>query len=157
MNIKKNKGDYMGEYIILLKKVPLFKHIQEKNLKLVSNLLKEREFKKGDTIVKQGDSGVGLFIIKSGKVKIMKKLSDGKEIDIAVHGEGEFFGELSVLDDKPRTASVIALENVQTVAMTHWEFKALLEEHPAIALDILPVIIERFRETNEQLLELKIK
>ncbi|MCX8057895.1 MAG: cyclic nucleotide-binding domain-containing protein [Spirochaetes bacterium] len=147
----------MSENIKLLSNVPLFKHLKDKNIKIVSNLLKERNYKKGDIIVKQGDSGIGLFIIKSGKVKIVKKLADGRELDIAVHGEGEFFGELSVLDDKPRTASVIAIEDCTTLAMTHWEFKALLEEHPEIALDILPVIVERFRETNEQLLELKLK
>lgn len=147
----------MSENIKLLSTVPLFKHLKEKHLKLISNLLKERQYNKGDYIVKQGESGVGLFIIKSGKVKIVKKLADGRELDIAVHGEGEFFGELSVLDDKPRTASVVALENCVTLAMTHWEFKALLEEHPEIALDILPIIVERFRETNEQLLELKLK
>jgi CRP-like cAMP-binding protein len=147
----------MVENIKLLKNVLLFNHLKEKNLKLVANLLKEREYKKGDIIVKQGESGVGLFIIIKGKVKIVKKLADGKEIDIAVHGENEFFGELSVLDDKPRTASVIAIEDTKTLAMTHWEFKALLEEHPEIALDILPVIVERFRETNEQLIEMKLK
>lgn len=147
----------MKNNIKLLKNVSLFSKLNEKHLTTVARLLHEREYKKGETIVKQGERGIGLFIIKSGKVKIEKTLQNGKKLNIAEHGPGEFFGELSVLDDKPRTASVIAIEDTVTLAMTHWEFNALLKENPQIALDIIPVLVERFRETNEQLLELKIK
>lgn len=141
--------------IELLKKVPLFAHLKDKDLQSVSSLLKENTFKKGDCFINQGEVGIGLFIIKTGKIKIVKKLSSGKELDIAVHGPEEFIGELSVLDNKPRTASAVALEETTTYVMTYWDFNALLNDRPQLALDIIPVLVERFRETNEQLLELK--
>jgi CRP-like cAMP-binding protein len=145
----------MEKTLEYLKKIPLFSKFTEKELKSIGSLLKEREYKKGEIIVKQGDEGVGLFIIKNGKVKVSKTIASGKVIDIAVHSDGEYFGELSMLDNKPRTATVTALEDTTTLIMTYWEFKALLESKPEIALYILPVLVERFRETNEQLLELK--
>jgi CRP-like cAMP-binding protein len=145
----------MEKTLEYLKKIPLFSKFSEKELKSIGSLLKEREYKKGEIIVKQGDEGVGLFIIKNGKVKVSKTIASGKVIDIAVHSDGEYFGELSMLDNKPRTATVTALEDTTTLIMTYWEFKALLESKPEIALYILPVLVERFRETNEQLLELK--
>lgn len=145
----------MEKALEYLKKIPLFSYLHEKDLKSIASLIKEREYKKGDIIVKQGDEGVGLFIIKKGKVKVSKTLSSGKVLDIAVHSDGEYFGELSMLDNKPRTATVSALEDTTTMIMTYWEFKALLESKPEIALSLIPVLVERFRETNEQLLELR--
>ncbi|HPC37692.1 MAG TPA: cyclic nucleotide-binding domain-containing protein [Exilispira sp.] len=145
----------MEKNLDYLKKIPLFSQLKEKDLKSISSLVKEREYKKGEIIVKQGDDGIGLFIIKKGKVKVSKTLANGKVIDIAVHADGEYFGELSMLDNKPRTATVSALEDTTTLIMSYWEFKALLESNPEIALSIIPVLVERFRETNEQLLELK--
>ncbi len=144
------------ESIELLKSVNLFSKLNDKHLKIIASVLKERNFEKGKKIVKQGDEGLGLFIIKSGKVKVTKKISSGKEIDIAVHSKGDFIGEISLLDNKPRTASVEAIEDVETLAMTHWDFMGILKNNPEMCLDIIPVLVERFRETNEQLLELKI-
>ncbi len=145
----------MDNILEYLKKIPLFKNFSDKELKNIASIIKERNYKKGDIIVKQGEEGIGLFIIKSGKVKVSKTLSSGKVLDIAIHSDGEYFGELSMLDNKPRSATVTALEDTQTFVMSYWEFKALLESKPELALSILPVLVERFRETNEQLLELK--
>ncbi len=145
----------MEKTLEYLKKIPLLSKLNEKELKSIASLAKEREYKKGEIIVKQGEEGVGLYIIKKGKIKVSKTLASGKNIDIAVHSDGEYFGELSMLDNKPRTATVTALEDTTTLIMSHWEFKALLESKPEIALSIIPILVERFRETNEQLLELK--
>ncbi len=113
-----------------------------------------RSFKKGHTLVKQGDSGLGLYIIVSGKVKIVKETADGEEMEEAVHGPGDFFGEMSVLDDEPRSASVIALEDTECLLLTAWDFKARVKMRSEIAMDLLPMVVKRFRETNEKLLAL---
>ena len=138
----------------LLKKVDLFSGLEKKALSDLAKCYIVRPFKKGATLVKQGHSGLGLYIIVSGKVKIVKKTADGDELEIAVHGPGEFFGEMTVLDSAPRSASVIALEDTECLHLTAWEFKARMKVHPEIALEILPVVVRRFRETNDRLLAL---
>ena len=138
----------------LLKKVGLFSCLERKALGSLAESCVVLPFKKGDTLVKQGHSGLGLYIIVSGRVKIVKKTADGDELEVAVHGPGEFFGEMTVLDNAPRSASVIALEDTECLHLTAWEFKARMKVHPEIALEILPVVVKRFRETNERLLAL---
>lgn len=140
-----------------LRQVPLFENLSDRNLKRVEKLCKTRSFEAGDAIVQQGDDGVGLFVITSGKVRVVKRTEEGKDIDIATHGPGEFFGEFSVLDGAARTASVIAVEPTTCLVVVSWDFRSLMDSHPRIALQILPVLVTRFRETNEQLLSLKGK
>jgi len=93
-----------------LRKVHLFANLSEKNLKRVERLCKTRSYRAGEHIVSQGGWGEGLFVITSGKVRIVKKTNDGTELEIATHGPGEFFGEFSVLDGAPRSADVVAAE-----------------------------------------------
>lgn len=143
------------EHIETLKQVPLFSNLSDKNLKRVAKLCKRRTFAGDEAIVHQGDDGVGLFVITSGKVKIVKKTEEGGELDIATHGPGEFFGEFSVLDGAPRTASVIAVEPTECLVVVSWDFRSLMDSHPRIALQIMPVLVTRFRETNEKLIGLK--
>ena len=137
-----------------LSKVSLFAGLKERYVKLMAKACKERSFETGEYLVKQDDDGVGLFVITSGKVKVMKTTADGKEIDIATHGAGEFIGEFSVLDGAKRTANVVAIEKTECVLLASWDFNSIMETHPEIALDILPLVVKRFRETNEKLISL---
>ena len=88
-------------------------------------------------------------------MEVRKTTNDGKVLKIATHGPGEFIGEFSVIDEAPRTADIVALENTECLVLTAWEFKALMKAHPEIALSILPIIVKRFRETNAELIALK--
>ena len=136
-----------------LQKVDLFSNLNPKYLKKLSKVCTERVFTKGDYIIRQNDNGIGLFIILSGKVKIVKTRENGETLEIATHGTGEFFGELAILDGAKRTADVIAVEDTKCIALTSWHFKPVMETHPEIALEILPVLVKRFRETNEKLID----
>ena len=138
----------------LLKRVDLFSGLRKKDLTSLAKSCVERSYKAGQTLVKQGDSGVGLYMIVSGKVKILKETINGETLEIAVQGPGDFFGEMTVLDNAPRSASIIAIENTECLLLTSWDFRARLEVHPEIALDILPIVVKRFRETNEKLVSL---
>lgn len=138
----------------LLEKVDLFSGLKERELKSLAEFCVDRLFEKGQTLVKQGDSGLGLYVLVSGKVKIVKTTSSGEKLEIAVLGPGDFFGEMTVLDSSPRSADVIAIEDTKCLLLTAWEFKARLEEHPEMALKVLPVVVKRFRETNEKLIAL---
>ena len=136
----------------LLKKVDLFSNLDDNYVKDIADYCVKRSFKEGEIILKQGEHGIALFIIATGKVKIIKELAHGEKIEVSVQGPGEFIGEMSVLDNAPRSASVIALENTDCLVLTAWDFKSRLKAHPEIALELLPIIVRRFRETNEKLL-----
>ena len=142
------------DYVNILQQVPLFAHTSERFLRGLSRSCTERSFSKGEYLVKQGDEGVGLFIITGGRVRV-EKAGGGKEtLLIAEHGPGDVVGEMSVIDGAPRSASVLALEDTETLALASWSFNSFMESHPELALEILPVVVKRFRETNERLLEL---
>ena len=143
--------------ISVLKNVTLFSNLSDKNLKRVAKLCRDRAFEADQTIVHQDDDGIGLFVITEGEVKIVKTTDEGQKLEIATHRAGEFFGEFSVLDGAPRTAHVIATKPTKCVVLAGWDFRTLMEGHPRIALQILPIIVKRFRETNEQLLTLSTK
>ena len=135
-----------------LPKVELFSDLSSKNLSRLAKVCKQRTYKTGEMIVQQNDEGVGLFIITSGKVAIRKTREDGTSVEIATHGAGEFFGEMSVIDGAKRTADVVALEDTGCLLLASWDFKSVMKSHPEIALEILPVVVRRFRETNDKLI-----
>ena len=143
--------------IELIKKVDIFSGLDKAYLEQISEYCVEKSYKEGETIIRQGDSGIGLFMIVSGLVTIMKETAGGEHLYIAEHGPGEFFGEMSVLDNAPRSANVIAKEDTICLVLSAWDFKARMATHPEIALKILPVIVRRFRETNAKLLSFSLK
>ena len=134
-----------------LRGVHLFSGLTDTYLQQIAEYCVPRSYKKDETIIKQGAPGVGLFIISSGKVKIVKELFRGEKLEIATHGPGDFFGEIAVLDNAARSASVIAVEETECLVITAWDFKARMKAHPEIALELLPVVVQRFRETSEML------
>ncbi|WP_455382790.1 Crp/Fnr family transcriptional regulator [Salinispira pacifica] len=139
----------------ILQSVPLFADLSTHNIRALAKSCTERTFAKGEVIVRQGNPGVGLFIIIRGKVKIVKQLDEDSQIEIATHGPGEVIGEMAVLDGAPRTANVVAEEETTCLVLASWAFNAFMEAHPEVALQILPIVVKRFRETNEALINLK--
>ncbi|MFW5683813.1 MAG: Crp/Fnr family transcriptional regulator [Spirochaetota bacterium] len=139
------------EMIDALKSVSLFSSLSSRFLNGIAKSCVEREFPADETIVRQGNPGVGLFVIVSGKVKIVKTNEQGRRLELATHGPGEVIGEMAVLDGANRTADVITLEPTTCLVLSSWDFRSFMEAHPEVALEILPVVVKRFRETNEAL------
>ncbi len=139
------------EVVDALKAVALFGSLSPRFLNGIAKSCVEREFEAGETLVRQGNPGVGLFIIVSGKVKIVKTNESGERLELATHGPGEVIGEMAVLDGANRTADVIAVENTTCLVLSSWDFRSFMEAHPEVALEILPVVVKRFRETNAAL------
>ncbi len=139
----------------LLKRVELFAGLDDKYLDLFAPSAHEKTFRAGEVLIEQGKEGIGLIVISTGKVRIMKGTATGGQTEVATHGPGEFIGEMTVLDGAPRSASVIAVEDTQCLILANWIFRAAMESHPEIALAILPVVVRRFRETNAQLVALQ--
>jgi CRP-like cAMP-binding protein len=128
----------------LLAACPLFRGIQADDLATLAERATQVDFPPNHVIARQGDVGTGFFVIVSGQVRIVR---DG---DVLTRlGGGEFFGELSVLDRMPRTASVIAETPTTCLALASWDFDAILLQEPALTLAILRGVARRLRDVTE--------
>ena len=124
----------------LLRQVALFASISDRDLERVAASFKERQFSAGDTVAAEGAGGVGFFVIADGNASV------------DVHGEqrgqlgpGDYFGEVALIDDGARTATVTAVTDVTAYGMTPWEFRPLVEENAGIAWELLQVMAKRLR------------
>lgn len=124
----------------LLRRVELFSGVSARSLSLVADRAVDITFAPGDFIVRQGQVGTGFYLVVSGRVRVER----GGEV-LAQLSAGEFFGELSVLDQMPRTAHVIADEPTVCLALPSWDFTKLLEQNPKITLSVLRVVARRLR------------
>lgn len=133
------------EIITTLQKVPIFNDLTQRQLQSVAKLAYEREYKAGDTIVKQGEQGVGLFLVVAGKAEAVRERADGSKAVVNTFETGDFFGELALLDDGARTASVITCEDTQCLGLPRWDFQTLLKTDAEMSLSILLEVARRFR------------
>jgi CRP/FNR family cyclic AMP-dependent transcriptional regulator len=137
-----------------LAKVGLFEELNPKYIRGLAGIATERTFKPGEYLMRQGDSGIGLFIILSGKVRVEKTDASGRNVELAENGPGDLLGEMAVFDGAPRSASVSATIETTCLVLASWEFNAFLKAHPEAALELLPIVVKRFRETNDALINL---
>ncbi len=139
----------MADNVEFLKHVPLFQDLDRKSLEAIANAAVEQTYTPGQEIVRQGDTGVGAFIIKSGKVEAVQDRS-GHEHKLAELKTGDVFGEMALLDEFPRSATVRAVEPTTCLGIQRWHFKGILESHPQIALALLPVLTKRLRNAERE-------
>jgi CRP/FNR family transcriptional regulator len=134
-----------------LARVDLFSSLDKKDLQLLSKSLQERKYSPGTVLIKQGDTGVGLYIIINGHVKTtLAKNPDRAEVDLGTYGPGNVLGEMALLDDLPRSATVTAVDDVAALLLPVWEFRTTIRSHPEIALKLLAVLSKRLRKIENQ-------
>ena len=127
--------------IELLKRVPLFADLERKDLEGIANTLKERTFRAGETITSEGESAVGFFVIQDGEAKVTVGGQDRGRL-----GPGDYFGEIALIAQTGRTATVIAETDVRCLGMTFWEFRPLVEENGRIAWKMLQSLARKMSE-----------
>jgi CRP-like cAMP-binding protein len=134
------------ERIEIMRRVALFDELSDRELEAVANASKERRFDTGDTIVGEGEGGVGFFVIADGTARV--EVSGARRGTI---GPGASFGEVALLDEGGRrTASVVAESPLRVFGITAWQFTPLLEQHPSIAIKIAKILARRLREAEER-------
>jgi CRP/FNR family transcriptional regulator len=121
-----------------LASVPLTAGLEPKVLRRLADVGKRRAYQPEQEIVRQGTTGTALYIILSGRARVER---DGKEVGVL--GAGDFFGELALIEEHPRSATVIAVEPTECLLFVAWEFTSLLDEHPEIAVPIMRELITR--------------
>jgi len=128
-------------YVDHLRKVPIFSKLSAKELEHIARSVKERVYESGTVIIKEGDPGLGFFLITEGRVDVSHR--DHRIRDM---GPGEFFGEMALMEEAPRSATVTAKERTRCLQLVRWDFRALLKENPDLAVRMLEVVVQRLRE-----------
>lgn len=129
--------------------VDLFVGLDKKELRNLASSCQERKFPAGTALMKQGDTGAGLFVITSGHVKITQAADpDRAEEDLGTAGPGDVLGEMALLDDLPRSATVTALDDVTALLLPIWEFRTALRANPEIGVKLLATLSHRLRKAE---------
>lgn len=137
--------------VAALRRVPFLTVLPERELEQLALQTHPRRYRAGDIIFHREDPGSTLYIVQSGRVKLVLASPEGREVTVGLLGAGDFFGELALLDGGPRSATVVALEPVEALTLARAPFVAVLEHHPEVAGALLTVLGERIRQTDELL------
>jgi CRP-like cAMP-binding protein len=130
----------MSAPLELLRRIDLFEELSDRDLDMVARTFKERDFPAGHVIATEGQSGVGFFVIAEGTVSY-----DVGGVEKGSGGPGTYFGEVALIDDGPRTATVTTTSEVKAYGLTSWEFRPLVEENASIAWELLKGMAKRLR------------
>jgi len=128
----------------LIKRVPLFADLDNRELKEIAESMKERTFHAGDTVTEEGKGGVGFFVIDDGTAKV----SVGGH-EVRTLGAGDYFGEIGLIADVDRTATITAETELRCYGMTLWDFRPLVESNAAIAWKMLQALAQRLKEAEQ--------
>lgn len=132
------------ERLLLIRGVPIFRELRDDFLVRLASIMDERSFMVKDRILKEGEEGRSLYVIASGLVQV--HIGDR---ELAQLKKGDFFGEMSLFDAEPRSASVTALESCDCLILTQQQLYEAIDETPGIALNIIRILSRRIRELNQ--------
>lgn len=140
----------------LLRSVPIFSDLNQNDINKISERMVSRTYDKGQVILLEEATGETFFVIAGGSVKITRLSDDGREVILAILGEGDFFGEMSLLDGAGRSANVISLENSEVLTLSRNDFLEILETYPKIAISLLEELTMRLRKSDQQIESLSL-
>lgn len=129
----------------LLKRVPLFADLDERDLRDIAGSMKERTFPAGHVLAEEGQSGIGFFVIEDGEARVAV---GGQEVGRL--GAGDYFGEIALVADTPRTATVTAETELRAYGLASWEFRPLVETNAQIAWKLLEALAKKLRDAEQR-------
>lgn len=138
----------------LLAQLPLFAALDEESSEALRSAMREERKERGEVIFHEDDDGDRLYVVLDGKVKIYRTSPDGRENMLAVLGPGDMFGELSLFDPRPRTASVATVTDSTLLSLAHDDLRPWLTGRPGVAAHLLQALAQRLRRTNEAMADL---
>lgn len=131
--------------------VPLFSGLDRIELQRFGELTREKFYPRGSVILFENDPGDSLFVVRQGRVKVVLIGEDGREVILGVLGVGEHFGELALIDDRPRSAHVIAMDDSHLLVLRREDFRRRVESSPAVAWSLLTELSRRLRRADEKI------
>ena len=135
----------------MLRSVPLFASFPDEQLRTLVTVVTRRSAPRGSVIMAAGDQIDSLYIVISGRLKVMMGDSEGKEVILSLIGPGEFFGEMGLIDDSPRSASVVTIEPCELLCVTKRDFKKCLAESAEMAASVMRGLVRRLREADRKI------
>ena len=134
-----------------LRRVPLFSHLSDTELARLADVSRERNYPKNSVILFEDDPGDALYMVVSGQVKVVLIGEDGREVILSVLHEGDFFGEMALLDELPRSAHVIAMLDANLLVLRREDFQRKLQETPTIAFGLMAELSRRLRKADDKI------
>lgn len=147
----------MAESNDFLLYVPIFADLPPETIAEIAKIGTRRKYKKDSVVLLEEDAGGALFVIISGKVKVARTSTDGKEVILSILGESDFFGEMAILDGQTRSANVIAIEDSELFLIRRDDFLNLLTTHPEVAIALLQELTQRLRQADMKIKSLTLK
>ena len=135
----------------VLKAVPLFSSFPEEQLRMLATVVTRKSAPRSTIVMAGGDATDSLYIVLSGRLKVMMSDSDGKEVILSILGPGEFFGEMGLIDDSPRSASVVAIEACELLSITKRDFRKCLQENFEMSMTVMRGLVRRLREADRKI------
>jgi CRP/FNR family cyclic AMP-dependent transcriptional regulator len=135
----------------VLKAVPLFASFPEDQLRVLATMVMRKSAPRSSTIMAGGDPTDSLYIVLSGRLKVMMSDSDGKEVILSILGPGEFFGEMGLIDEEPRSASVVTIEPCELLSLAKRDFNKHLAENFEMAMAVMRGLVRRLREADRKI------
>ncbi len=135
----------------LLRRVPLFSVLEPSQLELLARVVFRRPMAKGRAVFSAGEMSQSLYLILSGRTKVQMSDAEGKEVILAVLGPGEFFGEMALIDEQPRSATVVTLEACEFLTINKEDFHACLAKNAEMAMLIMRGLVKRLREADRKI------
>jgi CRP-like cAMP-binding protein len=139
-----------GAPLDVLQRVPLFADLNKREVQKIARLFKERHFATGETVVKEGSGGAAFFIIASGQATVFIDQKPRASL-----GPGHYFGEIALIDDGTRMATIIAASELVCFGLTYWDFRPVIEKNGVVAWKLLQQMAKMLRETREEAHELE--
>jgi CRP/FNR family cyclic AMP-dependent transcriptional regulator len=135
----------------VLKAVPLFASFPDDQLRLLTPVITRRSLPRSTTVMASGDPTDSLYIVLSGRLKVMMSDAEGKEVILSILGPGEFFGEMGLIDDAPRSASVVSIEACELLSIAKRDFKKCLAENFEMAQAVMRGLVRRLRDADRKI------
>ena len=143
--------------VSFLKYIPLFSELTDAELKEIVKLAARQVYKKDNMILIEEEIGSTMFIILDGRVKISRISDDGREVILSILSEGDFFGEMSILDGQNRSANVVTLDDSKIMVIRREDFLQMLHDYPQIAINLLKELAGRLRRSDSQIKSLSLQ
>jgi CRP/FNR family cyclic AMP-dependent transcriptional regulator len=154
-NIFKHKSDQSQDIRQFLKNIPLFAQLRKRELREIEHLVHRRQYKKDEVIFWQNEPGVGMYVVQSGEVGIYREYNTPEQRPLARLSQGDFFGEMALLEDDNRSATAVALDESQLIGLFHPDLFDLFERKPELGTKVLSklanMLAQRLRKTNLEL------